>query len=105
MFNYLSIGTAIIRVPLATGKAQMESLPGRQWWNPCEHNKLQKTGKRGSWHWAHSAEDSKDQLLDWDSRLDSFSSGVWVSSKAVGTWITGGRNRIAGIGRQGRPWS
>lgn len=46
-----------------------------------------------------------DQLLDWDSRLDSFSSGVWVSSKAVGTWITGGRNRIAGIGRQGRPWS
>lgn len=38
-------------------EGQVESLLDRLCGDPCEHNN-RKTGKTGSWHWAHSAADA-----------------------------------------------
>lgn len=40
----------------------------------------------------------------WESRLDSYSRGIWVSSQAI-RCREQGRNTTAGTGRQGRAWS
>lgn len=79
----MSIGTAITRAPSAAGEAQRESLPGRRG-DSYEHSKQQEAGKTGSWHWAQSSTNSKDQSLGCVSRLDSYSSGIWVSSEEAG---------------------